>query len=438
MKAIITSFLFLLLVTISFSQTPSFIYTPTCYGNQTTLVASSSLADSASASWKWDLTGSGTYTASGKTIIHLFTTPGTIAVKLKITPNFGTPDSITQNVIIDPLPNVNFRVDNVCAFKVATYYNQSTIATGTINQRQWDFNNDGIVDNTSSDTVTYTCGAAQTYQSKLTCISDKGCSAFAVKTTQVFPVPLAQFIVEDSCLGDTTRFKNMTTNNPNPDFYYWTFGDGTHASTTDAATHIYAAAGHYNTFVVAVTANGCRDTSSVVSFNLNSRPAMSISANGVPSLGGNTFYDGSTLIVTASGADAYFWWGNAATTAAITVSQGGVYTVTGTNADGCSSSADITIDKLPIPDSVSVTSNILTPNGDGINDYLVIANKEVYQSCKISVYNIWNVLVYSQDGYNNDWGGTSNGSKLPDGAYYYLITCDDKPVLKGNINILTK
>ena len=440
MKKLVTSFLFLLFATISFCQNPNFIYTQTCFGNQTTLVASSSLADSAIASWKWDLTGTGPYTANGKTIINLFTTTGTFAVKLKITPNFGTPDSITKNVVIDPLPNVNFRVDNLCALKKATYFGLSTINSGTITQSQWDFNNDGTVDFTdthTTDTVTYTCGVAQIYQTKLICVSDKGCSAFAVKTTQVYPVPSAQFTVSTTCANDSTLFTNTTTNNPSPDYYYWTFGDGNHASTSGNAVHVYGSTGPFGVSVIAVTANGCRDTSAVNTITVHPLPVVSIFANAPPILW-NSFYDGTTITLLAGGADTYLWWNNSDTTRSITVSQGGVFTVTGTDANGCKSSADITIDKLPIPDSVGTTSNILTPNGDGINDYLVIANKEAYQSCKISIYNMWNVLVYSQDGYNNDWGGTSNGKKLPDGPYYYIITCDDKPAVKGNINILTK
>ena len=436
MKTTTTLFL-LFLVKFSFGQTPNFIYTPTCYGSQTTFVASSTLADTAIASWKWDLNGSGTYSASGKTIINFFTTSGTFPIKLKITPNFGTPDSITKNIVIDPLPNVNFRVDNLCALKKATYYGLSTIISGTIAQSQWDFNNDGIVDFTDShtnDTAVYTCGPAQIYQTKLICVSDKGCSAFAVKTTQVFPVPVAQFTVSTACVKDSTLFTNTTTNNPAPDYYYWTFGDSYFASSTGNVSHVYNYIGSYYVSLVAVTANGCSDTSLISNITAYPLPVVSITT----STNGNVFYDGSNLSLTASGANSYLWWNNSETTNSIIISQSGTYTVTGTNTSGCKSSADIIIDKLPIPDSVATTSNILTPNGDGINDYLVIENKDAYQSCKINIYNIWNVLVYSQDGYNNDWDGTSNGKKLPDGAYYYIITCDDKATLKGNINILTK
>src|ERR1035441_10604701 len=101
---------FLLLASGIFAQiNPNFNYTQTCYGNQTTLLASSALLDTSIKSWVWHLPDNGTHDTIqyGKMIIYLFSTKDTNAVKLKITPNVGTPDSITKNVIIDPIPQVN-------------------------------------------------------------------------------------------------------------------------------------------------------------------------------------------------------------------------------------------------------------------------------------------------------------------------------------------
>ena len=436
MKIFFTSFLFLSITAFGYCQTPSFIYTPTCFGDQTTLVGSSALADTAISSWQWDLDGNGTFDAIGKTIIHLFTTASTFSVKLKITPNYAPADSVLQSVVIDPLPSVNFRVDNLCALKLATYYNQSTIASGTITSYNWDFNNDGVVDNNSNDTVTYVCGPAQVYQTRLTCVSNKGCSAFAVKTTQVYPVPVAQFTANHTCAMDTSLFLNTTTNIPNPDYFYWSFGDGNQGSTTNNAAHIYAAPGSYNVSLIAVSVNGCRDTSAVSSITVTPRPTVLLTTSSLD--GSNVFFEGTSITLTATGTNTYVW-NTSETTSSIAVQQTGTYSVTGRDALGCTTDASIYVKKEAIPESIATTSNILTPNGDGINDYLIIQSKDAYQTCTIMIYNIWNVEVYSKDGYNNDWDGTtSDGKKLPDGAYYYIITCDDKAVANGNINILLK
>lgn len=431
----ITLFIFLLLATTCFSQSPNFNYTQTCYGQQTIFVGTSALADTAIQMMQWDVNGDGIYDFTGDSIVHFFTTTGTFAVKLKVTPHFGSPDSITKNVTINPLPNVNFIVNNLCTGSLATYYNTTTISSGSIAQFMWDFDNNGTTDNNTNDTATFNCGgSAHTYYSKLTCISDKGCSAFAVKTMQVYATPVASFSVMDTCLKDNTVFTNSTTIT-SPDFYLWNFGDGTQTSTSGDANHVYAFSGTYNVSLIAVSLQGCRDTSAAMAVNINSLPMVTIRARN----NDTTFFDGGSATLGASGANTYLW-STSATTDSITVTQTGSYSVVGTNTKGCVSSAFIDIIKETIPDSVSVSSNILTPNGDGINDMLMINNVAAYQSCKVSVYNMWNVLIYSKDGYDNTngWDGTYSGKVVPDGAYYYIITCDDKPVLTGNINVLTK
>jgi len=433
MTKIITPLLLLLIVNACFGQSPNFTYSQTCYGQQTILVGSSSLPDTAITSWQWDMDGDGVYDLNSKTIVYFFTANDTVAVKLKITPNYGTPDSITKNVIIDPLPNVNFIVDNLCTGSIATYSGACTISVGFISQYLWDFDNNGTTDNSSNDTVTFACGGTpNTYFSRLTCVSDKGCSAFATKTIQVFQTPTASFSIADTCLNDNTLFTNWSTIN-SPDYYRWDFGDGFQSTTSGNANHIYTAIGNYNVSLIAVTMNGCRDTSGVKVVNIHALPVITIDTSGSTHI-----FEGGSVTLTASGASSYLWNPSSTSASSVVVSQSGTYTVLGTDNIGCSATAEISVTKFVTPDTVAVSSNILTPNGDGINDFLIIDNKEAYTSCILQVYNMWNVEVYSKEGYNNDWDGTSNGKVLPDGAYYYMITCDDKPMLKGNINILLK
>lgn len=513
MKRIFLAFFVLFCVPGAFAQAPDFNYTQTCFGSQTTLVASSSLPDSAIASWKWDLDGNGTYELSGKTIISLITLNDTVAVKLKITPNAGSADSVTKNVIIDPMPQVNFMVDNLCESKAATYASQSTIISGSITQFLWDFNNDGTTDDNSNDTVNFTCGPAQVYFTRLTCVSNKGCSAFAVKTTQVYPNPIASFTASPVCEGTSTTLLNTSTA-VNPDFYLWNFGDGNNNATSGNTTHTYTTSGTYTVNLIAVTQSGCRDTMdqtvivnagptanalvspvcigspsqfsdlsasapgdpiSMWSWNFGDGSANSAQMNptytytaagtynvtdvvtsvagckdsvtithivsplpiiSITPIGNTTLESGQSVVLSANGGISYLWnTGSAANN--ITVTQTGVYSVTGMDANGCSASDSVSVTVHEILDTVVVSGFILTPNEDGINDALVISNASAFTICELTVYNMWNDKVYSINDYKNDWKGTDNsGAELSSGAYYYIITCDDKPMLKGNINIL--
>jgi gliding motility-associated-like protein len=65
--------------------------------------------------------------------------------------------------------------------------------------------------------------------------------------------------------------------------------------------------------------------------------------------------------------------------------------------------------------------NIITPNGDGVNDALEIEGIERFASNEITIYNRWGAEVYQTQNYQNDWFGTWNGKPLPDGTYFYVL-----------------
>lgn len=478
-------------------------YTQTCYASQTTLVALPSLPVSSVDSLQWDLDNDGMYNdAYGDTIVHFFVAVGSFPVEVRIVPVTGPAYFVSNTVTIDPLPQVNFMANNLCESKAAVYISQSTITSGSINQYLWDFNNDNITDdNSSGDTALYTCGPAQVYITKLICVSDKGCSAFTQKNTTVYPNPTAAFSAVNACVNANASFTNTSTVS-NLDFYLWNFGDGNSNATTGNAAHAYTAAGAYTVNLIAVSMEGCRDTATS-SITINPLPVVSITPSGstVFCAGSNVMLDagsgfpsylwsnssnqqsitvsssgnynvivtdasgcsnmtstsvtvnalpivsitasdtvlhpGSSMILIANGASSYSWsTGNYSNN--ITVTQSGTYSVMGIDANGCTASDSIVV-MNENPDQIYVSSSIMTPNGDGINEYLVIERIGDYTSCDLKVYNMWNDEVFSVSGYKNDWAGYgNNGKQVPDGPYYYIISCDDKPVLKGNINIILR
>ena len=79
--------------------------------------------------------------------------------------------------------------------------------------------------------------------------------------------------------------------------------------------------------------------------------------------------------------------------------------------------------------------NLFTPNGDGKNDVLKFNSLDLFKSNKITVFNRWGVIVYQKSGYQNDWGGTYDGSLLPAGIYFYVLEVDDA-VLKNALTLI--
>ncbi len=75
---------------------------------------------------------------------------------------------------------------------------------------------------------------------------------------------------------------------------------------------------------------------------------------------------------------------------------------------------------------------IVTPNNDGINDFLEIEDAVNSPNNILNIYNRYGNLVYSKINYNNEFDGISNGNMvikrnkgLPSGVYYYFLSLQD-------------
>jgi gliding motility-associated-like protein len=118
-----------------------------------------------------------------------------------------------------------------------------------------------------------------------------------------------------------------------------------------------------------------------------------------------------------------------------TLTVSGQYAELFTTASGCDSL--VTLD-LVVQDCVGLIeiSNICTPNGDGKNDTWLISDPLLIANCKVLISNRWGQTVYETSNYLNEWNGTSDGQQLPDGTYYYVITCDDDRLYQGSISLM--
>jgi gliding motility-associated-like protein len=73
--------------------------------------------------------------------------------------------------------------------------------------------------------------------------------------------------------------------------------------------------------------------------------------------------------------------------------------------------------------------NIITPNGDGINDTFTVPcllNEGDFPDSQVSIFNRWGDEVFrSGKPYRNNWNGTYNGEDLPADTYFYIIHFGD-------------
>ena len=59
--------------------------------------------------------------------------------------------------------------------------------------------------------------------------------------------------------------------------------------------------------------------------------------------------------------------------------------------------------------------NVITPNGDGYNDFLVISGIEHCDQSKLIIRNKSGNIVFQTTQYQNNW----DGANLPEGTYLY-------------------
>ena len=83
-------------------------------------------------------------------------------------------------------------------------------------------------------------------------------------------------------------------------------------------------------------------------------------------------------------------------------------------------------------DDECVTTNLISPNGDGTNDEFIIYCLENgdFNDNELNIYNQWGDRVFRAAPYNNDWTGTFEGEDLPDGTYFYTFRRDANSELK--------
>jgi gliding motility-associated-like protein len=104
------------------------------------------------------------------------------------------------------------------------------------------------------------------------------------------------------------------------------------------------------------------------------------------------------------------------------------------NTYGCTDKDSIFITVLERDAFSTVT--LLTPNGDGINDYWIVNDLEQYSPCKLTIFNRWGDVLYSSSDYKNNWDGSFQGKVLPEGTYYYVLEISGGKLYKGALNIL--
>ncbi|GIV44398.1 MAG: hypothetical protein KatS3mg035_1521 [Bacteroidia bacterium] len=219
------------------------------------------------------------------------------------------------------------------------------------------------------------------------------------------------------------------------------FGDGSPVVNVQNPYHTYQSPGTYLVKLTTYAFAGCQDTSSLESY-ITIEPAV------VP---GFLSYANTDSIMylpdvwvlftdTTQGALTWFWdFGNGMSSTdrnpRVQYLLPGEYTVTlvVTTAQGCTYS--ISKGKYIVVEPVLTLFNVITPNGDFVNDVWKIDYKGK-ENVSFVIYDRWGKVVGKGDGANDTWQAKDlNNKDVAEGVYFYQVKIGEK-IYTGPLTVL--
>ncbi len=166
------------------------------------------------------------------------------------------------NITVYPSPVSDFAQNSVCEETAMQFTDESSISGGAIINWNWDFG-DG---QTSTDqNPEFTFATSGDYDVELITYSNNACSDTITKSVHVFALPMADFLSDTACWGDSTAFTDFSMSNEGQiDQWNWNFGDPSSGSNNISSLqnpkHEYAVPGDYMAQLIVTDINGCSDT----------------------------------------------------------------------------------------------------------------------------------------------------------------------------------
>lgn len=253
---------------------------------------------------------------------------------------------------------------------------------------------------TGSTNAVLTVGNPGTYSCTFT--NQYGCTS----TRNIQVAAFTAFIsgTPHICSGQST----VLTASP-ADSYLWSTGAQTN-SITASSTGSYTVTAYHGS---------CSATATV---------SVTAAALPTPVISGSTqFCEGQSGTLTANGGVSYLW-STGATQPSIAVTQGGTYTVTVTNAEGCSASTQTMVTLIPAP-AITISGNTNLCEGEsttlmaaGADNYLWSTGSNA-ASIQVSSFGIYNVT------------GTSSNGCVGYGSVMVFVSSNPTVIISGNTDI---
>ncbi len=338
--------------------------------------------------------------------------------------------ALAMTVLALPVASFTSSTAATCINNAITFTSTTTADSRATVAYAWDFG-DGSTSTVQNPSKTYTTVASRnvtltaSYSGLTGCSNTSAPKTITVSTAQV---PVINATANPICTGETSVLSVTGTFTS----YAWTG-----PATGSTATLNITAPGTY--IVNTTESNGCTGTAQLIVTTKNGF-AMSVTANGKPVDNESDLLvaAGVPVQLQATGADTYSWAppdglddpaiANPKATPTLETS----YTVTGKKVNFCDAVLTFNM-KFDAAGNNFSPPNAFSPNGDTINDLWIIPGAQNYSDCTLSIFTKQGSKVFEQKGYTNNWDGTYEGKELPQGTYYYVLTCPDQKPVTGHV-----
>jgi gliding motility-associated-like protein len=329
--------------------------------------------------------------------------PGTYT--LVVTDAAGCKDTLGANIIVDTARTVRAVLDSIVSVKCSDLGSGAVFAhadRGTA-PYAYSWSNGATTQNLTGVTTgsyTLTVTDADGCSNQLNAVVDKVSNMVVVATA----VPVA-------CYGGTNGAASVQVNGGSGNYGY-TWSNGSISAGLSAV-----AAGAYSVQVLD-NQTGCAGADTVTV----SQPDALVLTGAVTNDTCYSTNDGAVNLEVAGGVTPYtFRWSNNAETQSIIGLKAGTYAVTVTDHNACTAQQTFVVKDADC-DFKLVIHDVITPNGDGANDFFVIDGIQFYSDNSVKVFSKWGDEVFASKGYQNNWNGQGkSGSDLPAGTYYYVL-----------------
>jgi len=220
-----------------------------CDGDTTHFSASSALPTN-NINWEWS------YGSNIQDPLHQLTLGTNIIQLIVINLDNNCSDTVLQQVEINPSPNAEFQSSEICFGEVSSFLNNSS---GNI--VSWEYNMADGIGVSSLENPNYIYTTTGIFYPNLVVTSNFGCIDNFVKKIEINELPIANFKVENNCIGEQNIFTNISTiTNGVISSWEYFFGDNTINGLSPNEQHEYALPGLYNVKLNVISEKGCQSS----------------------------------------------------------------------------------------------------------------------------------------------------------------------------------